>query len=43
MNLYKDSKNKDKAGRGCSDEKNNWIGKFVLKSQVMLLISTQAN
>lgn len=37
MNLYRGSKNKDEAGRGCSDEKNTWVRKFVLKSQVMLI------
>lgn len=37
MDLYRGSKNKDKTGRDCSDEKNNWIRKFVFKSQLMLI------
>lgn len=37
MNFYGGNKNTYKAGRVCSDGKKNWIGKFVLKSQVMLI------
>lgn len=36
MNFYGGNKNTDKAGRVCSDGKKNWIGKFILQSQVML-------